>query len=72
MHQYVEEQVKKYLEDIQQEGLSIKKAVLDAPERAACRRQKQHGGYYSCDVCTENPRHLPYENRRGGNKVIQY
>jgi hypothetical protein len=44
-----------FLEECIAAGLHPYKAILDAPERAACRGQKQHGAYYSCDVCLANP-----------------
>ena len=43
------------LEQISAENCHLDKVVVDAPERAACRRQKLHGGFYSCDMCVANP-----------------
>ena len=43
------------LQQIKDENCHLDKVVVDAPERAACRRQKLHGGFYSCDLCLANP-----------------
>ena len=43
------------LAQITEENLHLDKVVVDAPERAACRRQKLHGGFYSCNLCVANP-----------------
>jgi hypothetical protein len=47
--------VENFIEEAQNCGLTIKKLVADAPERAHWRKQKGHGGYHSCNVCTANP-----------------
>ena len=48
-----------YIESIIEElidcDLRLDKLVCDAPERASARKQKQHGGYYCCDLCVANP-----------------
>jgi hypothetical protein len=44
-----------FLQECTENGLIPMKAILDAPERASCRGQKQHGAFYSCDVCLANP-----------------
>ena len=36
-------------------GQPVEHMVMDAPERANVRKQKAHGGYYSCDLCMANP-----------------
>ena len=51
--------VKSLLDQLNTNGIKLEKLVLDAPERAACRKQKQHGGYYSCDLCEANPENVP-------------
>ena len=53
------------LEQLRDNDIRLEKLVLDAPERAACRKQKQHGGYYSCDVCEANPENMAIPGKRG-------
>jgi len=72
MSELIESHFESYLKGIVDAGLIIKKAVLDAPERAACRRQKMHGGYYSCDVCTANPENIPLPGGKRGCKLILF
>jgi len=53
-------------------GLTIDKLVVDAPERAAIRQQKQHGGYHSCDLCVCNPENLKIPGKRGSKLVVKF
>ena len=53
------------LEEFDSSNLQIEKVVMDAPERAAWRKQKQHGGYYSCDFCVANPENIQIPGKRG-------
>ena len=53
------------IEQLEVNGLQLKKLVLDAPERAACRKQKQHGGYHSCDLCEANPENVKIPGKKG-------
>ena len=57
--------VSSILDEFSHEGLRLSKIVLDAPERAAARKQKQHGGYYSCDYCLANPENYKVPGKRG-------
>lgn len=52
------------IDEFKDSHIQVKKLVLDAPERAACRKQKQHGGYFSCDLCLANPENIDTQNRR--------
>ena len=61
---YFEVYLEGLLEEIVAASCSVKKAVLDAPERAACRKQKQHGGYFSCDMCYANPENIQIHGGR--------
>jgi len=61
----IEKYMAAYLKEIEDAGLRVIRAVLDAPERALCRRQKQHGGFFSCDVCVANPISLTNERNKG-------
>ena len=49
-------------------GLQILKSVADAPERAHNRKQKQFGGYYSCDMCTAKAKSIAIPGKRTSNK----
>ena len=69
LRHYFEVYLEGLLEDIVSCSTTIKKAVLDAPERAACRKQKQHGGYFSCDMCYANPENLASQEGRGSKLI---
>ena len=49
----------------------VDKVILDAPERAAARKQKQHGGYYSCDWCLANPENIQIEGKRASKYMTR-
>ena len=57
--------VKDLLKQLEDHDILLRKLVVDAPERAACRKQKQHGGYYSCDVCEATPENIWIPGKRG-------
>ena len=54
-----------FIEEANELGITITLAVLDAPERATCRKVKQHGGYHSCDTCYANPVNYQTPGRSG-------
>ena len=58
-----------FLDEVLNSGYKLKNLILDAPERASCRKQKQHGGYYSCDLCLANPENENFVGNRGMKKV---
>ena len=62
--------VANFISEINDSSLHLKKVVMDAPERAACRQQKQHGGYYSCDLCTANPDNVQIPGKRGSESYL--
>jgi hypothetical protein len=59
--------VDNFIAEAEECGLSIKKLVADAPERAHWRKQKAHGGFHSCDVCTANPVTMTIPGRQSCN-----
>ena len=61
--------ISNFLEEMQATPMVLKKVVLDAPERATCRKQKMHGGYYSCDVCIANPENMQIPGKRGSKNI---
>ena len=63
--QNFEAYVSNFIEELQQCGLKVLKLVADAPERAASRHQKQHGGAFSCDVCIADPQNMAIPGKRG-------
>ena len=54
-----------FLDEMEECSMKVRKLVVDAPERATLRRQKMHGGYFSCDLCTANPENVRIPNKRG-------
>ena len=54
-----------FLDEMEDCAMRVRKLVVDAPERASLRRQKMHGGYFSCDLCTANPENIRIPNKRG-------
>ena len=54
-----------FLEDMENENMQLNKVIVDAPERAYCRKQKSHGGFNSCDLCLANPESIRLPGRRG-------
>ena len=62
--------VSNFLEEMASASMNLKQLVVDAPERATCRKQKMHGGYYSCDICIANPENFPIPGRRGSKFTI--
>ena len=65
MKDHFEGYVSNFLEEMAAASMKLKKLVVDAPERATCRKQKMHGGYYSCDICVANPENYSIPGRRG-------
>ena len=65
MKENFEMYISSLLDQLQEHDITFKKLVLDAPERAACRKQKQHGGYYSCDLCEANPENVKIPGKSG-------
>ena len=61
--------VRSLLDELDHLGLKVEKVILDAPERAAAWKQKQHGGYYSCDLCLANPENIQIPGKRGSKLV---
>ena len=57
--------ISNFLTEMTEANMTLKKLVLDAPERATCRKQKMHGGYFSCDLCVANPENYTVPGRRG-------
>ena len=57
--------ISNFIEEMKSAGMVLQKLVLDAPERATCRKQKMHGGYYSCDLCIANPENMRIPGKKG-------
>ena len=53
-------------------GITIELCILDAPERSACRKQKQHGGYFSWDTCYANPENYKTPGRSGCKFILSF
>lgn len=49
--------------------LKILKSVADAPERARNRKQKQFGGYHSCDMCTAKAKSIDIPGKQASNET---
>ena len=64
--------VSSLLDELEQLEIQVEKVILDAPERAAARKQKQHGGYYSCDWCLATPENFAIEGKRASNVITVY
>ena len=62
--------VASFLEELNDASIKVLKLVADAPERASNRLQKQHGGYYSCDLCTANPENIAIPGKKGSECQI--
>ena len=65
MKQNFEAYLSNFLSEVKDCGLKVLKLVADAPERASCRHQKQHGGAFSCDLCLANPQSMAIPGKRG-------
>jgi hypothetical protein len=64
--------VENFIEEAEDCGLAIKKLVADAPERAHWRKQKAHGGFHSCDVCTANPITMKIPGKNSSNLSLKW
>lgn len=61
-----------FIEELNDLGLRISLVVMDAPERSTCRKQKQHGGFYSCDTCYANPENYQTPGRTGCMEFLTF
>ena len=48
--------ISNFIEEMCEARMNLKKLIVDAPERASCRKQKMDGGYHCCDICLANPK----------------
>ena len=65
MKENFEVYVSNFISEMKDAGMILDKVVLDAPERALCRHQKSHGGYFSCDICVANPESIRIPGKAG-------
>ena len=70
MRKYFDAHLHILLTNLKEENLNIVKIIADAPERAALRNQKQHGGYFSCDICLANPENFRMEGSRASKVLL--
>lgn len=57
----------RFFEQCASSGLKILKSVADAPERAHNRKQKQFGGYHSCDMCMAKAKSINIPGKKASN-----
>ena len=65
MKESFEAYIANFLEEMESENMKLNKVIVDAPERAYCRKQKSHGGFNSCDLCLANPESYRVPGSRG-------
>jgi len=62
--------ISNFIDEMNSCGLSLKKLIVDAPERATCRKQKMHGGFHACDLCLANPVNMKIPGRKGSKFIL--
>ena len=69
MKENFEVYISNFIDELKEADIRLSKVVLDAPERALCRHQKSHGGYFSCDLCYASPENIPIPGEKGSKYI---